>query len=173
MEASESVVHALYKNDQATEAFIDHNLTILASYTTLLKLVPAGTDIFTKTELSRFHQFPKNRPDIYLRTSDGNEAIIILAHDSQSFITRKRLTEIITHSEDDGWDSNYPGIGFVLKDDRAKYSFLHTAHKQLDDLGIDETELTVLATTLEALHSGKKLIWSSAFAAKQFVSLVE
>ncbi len=172
MDVKESVVHALYKNDQAPDDFIVHCMRLAHCYVAIMKQLPDGSDIFSKTEINRFSQFPKNRPDLYIRTPEGKEAIIVLAYDMPQYIARKRLDEIIRHSEDEGWDAkNYPVIGFILKDQSAKYSLLYTTHKKLEEMGLEENELPIVATSLQAINEPTASIWSTPYRSKQNISL--
>lgn len=172
MDVKESVVHALYKNDTAPDDFIAHSMLLAHCYVAVMKQLPTGSDIFSKTEINRFRQFPKNRPDLYIRTPEGKEAIIVLADDMPQYIARKRLDEIIRHSEDEGWTSdNYPTIGFISKDQSTKYSFLYTTHKKLEDMGMDEDELPILATSLKELNEPTANTWSTPYRPKQNMPL--
>lgn len=173
LDVKESVVHTLYKNADATTDFIEHSLKMAFIYTALVRTLPKGTDIFTKAEINRFKQFPKNRPDLYIRTSDGKEAIIILVDDKAPYIIRKRLDEVIAHSEDEGWEGDYPHICFILKDGHAKNSFLYGTRKKLENMGMDESEIHILATSLDALKEDRTAVWSNAFNPKHFTSLFE
>jgi hypothetical protein len=171
MDVDESVVHTLYENHKASDPFIEHCLTATNFYTTLKSTLPTHTDLFTKSEINRFKQFPKNRPDLYIRTPDGKEAVIILAHDSQSYIVMKRLDEIIKHSEDEGWDGNYPTIAFVLKDQNSKNTFLYKVNKMLENMGMDEDEIRVLATSLKEFNCDTN-VWFNAFAPQKRVTII-
>ena len=173
MDVKESVVHALYKNDTATSAFVEHSLDVLACYPSIRQNLPDGSDLFTKAEINRFKQFPKNRPDLYARTPSGEEAIIVFVHDSAPYLIKKRLDEIITHSEDEGWDGEYPRIAFVLKDSSTKHAFLYRTAQKLDNLGMDEDDLMILATTIDAAASGHRDAWSSVFAPRKNIWLLE
>lgn len=174
MDVKESVVHALYKNEDASEEFIQHCLVTLGCYNALKPHLPEDSEIFTKAEINRFRQFPKNRPDLYIRTPSGQEAIIVLLDDKPPYIIRKRLDEIITHSEDEGWDNEtYPHICFILKDDYSKNSFLYGANKKLESMGMDEDEITILATSLKAISTPSQRIWANAFNPKRLVNLFE
>ena len=174
LEIKDPVVHALYKNDQASPEFIDHCLATVHCYTFLNRFLPPDANIFTKAEINRFSQFPKNRPDLYIRTPDGQEAIIVIMDDKPLYIARKRFDEIVKHSEDEGWgDRNYPRICFILKHGNDKNSFLYTTRKKLEAMGMDEDEIYVLATDLKALDGGSGHIWSNVFKPKVFVALFE
>ncbi len=172
IDTRESVVHALYKNGEMTDDFINHSMKLMQCYTALIKHLPKESAIFSKTEINRFRQFPKNRPDLYIRTPDGQEAIVVIVDDKPPYIVRKRLDEIITHSEDESWEGeNYPHICFVLKDNAAKYSFLFTTKKKLESIGMDEGELPILATALTAFDNPAADSWSSPFDPKKHIPL--
>jgi Fe2+ or Zn2+ uptake regulation protein len=172
MDVKESVVHALYKNDEMTDDFVSHSMTLMQCYVSIMKYLPDGSDIFSKTEINRFQQFPKNRPDLYVRTPDGKEAIVVIVDDKPLYIVRKRLEEIITHSEDEGWDGDtYPHICFILKDHSAKYSFLYTTSKKLEGMGLEEDELPILAAALESFDKAIASPWSSPLKPKEYTKL--
>lgn len=172
MEVKESVVHALYKNNEMTDDFVNHSMKLMRCYAAIMKYLPYGSDIFSKTEINRFNQFPKNRPDLYVRTPEGKEAIIILVDDKPLYIVRKRLDEIIAHSEDEGWDGdNYPHICFILKDHSTKYSFLYTTSKKLDSMGVEEDELPILAAALGSFDKPIASPWSSPLKPKEYTKL--
>lgn len=173
MGVKELVVHALYKNDVAMLEFIEHCLVTAQCYAVISRSLPADFDIFTKSEISRLKQFPKNRPDLHIRTPDGHEAMIVIVDDKPLYIARKRLNEIIEHSEDEGWEGDYPRIGFILRHSNDKNSFLYTTRKKLESMGMDEDEICVLATHLKAFNGDSDRIWSNAFNPKSFVSLFE
>lgn len=172
MDAKESVVHALYKNDDMTDDFIEHSMKLMQCYVSIMKYLPDGSDIFSKMEINRFKQFPKNRPDLYVRTPDGKEAIVVIVDDKPLYIVRKRLDEIITHSEDQGWDGdNYPHICFILKDHSAKYSFLYTTSKKLESMGLEEDEQPILAAALGSFDKSIASPWSSPLKPKEYTKL--
>ena len=173
MDVKEPVVHALYKNEEATEEFIEHCFKLIQLYAHIMPSLPDKSDIFTKTEINRFKQFPKNRPDLYIRTPDGHEAIVVLVDDKPSYIIRKRLDEIIAHNEDESWDGDYPRICFVLKDGNAKNSFLYTTRKKLEGMGFDDEEIYILATSLKAINEESRVMWSNVLNPKKYISLFE
>jgi len=175
LDVKESVVHTLYNNPKAPEEFISHCLTVAACYVATVRLLPPETNILTKTEINKLTQFPKNRPDLYIKTPDGKEAIVVVADNQPKYITQKRLDEIIDHSEDEGWpEGDYPHICFILKDDHIKQNFLYTTNKKLEDIGFDEDEIHILATSLKSIKEGTgKRVWFNAFSPKTPTSLFE
>lgn len=174
MNEKERVVHTLYKNDIATPEFVEHCLAAASCYVSIGRSLPPDTNIFTKAEINYLPEFPKNRPDLYIRMPDGNEAVVVIMDDKPLYIVRKRLNEIIQHSEDEGWeDGDYPRICFVLKHGSDKNSFLYTTRKKLEDMGMDEDEICILATHLKAFEGDSDRIWSNAFKPKDLVGLFE
>ena len=171
MDTKESVVHALYKNDEMTDEFVSHSMKLMQCYTAIMKYLPEGSEIFSKTEINRFDQFPKNRPDLYIRTPDGREAIAVIVDDKPLYIVRKRLDEIVAHSEDEGWDGDtYPLICFVLRDHPAKQNFLYTTGKKLESMGLEE-ELPILAASLRSFDAPLATPWSSPFKPKEYTHM--
>jgi DNA-binding PadR family transcriptional regulator len=175
LDVKETVVHTLYNNPKAPEDFISHCLTVAACYVVTVRLSSPEANILTKTEINKLTQFPKNRPDLYIKTPDGKEAIVVVADNQPKYITQKRLDEIIDHSEDEGWpNGDYPHICFILKDDHAVHSFLYITNKKLEDIGFDEDEIHILATSLKAIKEGSSgRVWFNAFNPKKAVSLFE
>ncbi len=172
LEVKETAVNTLYKDEHASKDFIEHCQTVLACYVALKPNLPPDTDIFTKTEINRFSQFPKTRPDLYIRTPSNQEIIVVVADNQPKYIFNKRLDEIIEHCEDEGWEGGvYPIIAFVLKDKADQNSFLYKTNKKLEDMGMDEGELTVLATSINRLSSGETRIWSNVFRPQNLVRI--
>lgn len=173
LNAKEATVHALYKNDVATPEFVDHCLTTTNCYAAISRFLPADTNIFTKSEISRFAEFPKSRPDLYIRMPDGREAIIVIVDDKPLYIVRKRLNEILQHSEDEGWEGDYPCIGFVLRHNNDRNSFLYTTRKKLEEMGVEEGEIRILATHLKTFNGDSDQVWLNPFNSGSFTSLFE
>ncbi len=174
MDVKEATVHTLYNNGTASEEFIDHCLKLIEIYPVLRSNLPEDSNIFSKQEINRFNEFPKNRPDFYIRTPEGKEGIVVLADDRPAYIIRKQRDEIISHSENEGWTQDtYPYIYFILKDSAALNTFLYTTRKKLEELGVEEHDLHIRATYLSALNLSSILIWYSPDNQKQAVSLFE
>ena len=173
MDVKESVVHALYKNDEMTDEFVEHCLKLMQCYVSILATLPEGSNIFSKSEINRFTQFPKTRPDLYIRTPDGKEAMIVILDDKPQYIVRKRLDEILEHSEEEGWDGDYPRIGVIVKDTTTMHSLLYTTEKKLESMGIDEGELTVLVAPLVEFSKVAPKQWTLTLKQKEKVALFE
>lgn len=175
----ESVVHALYK--QSSDDFIAQCQTTLACYNLLRDQLPPKTYIFAKTEINQDTAFPKNRPDLYIRTPDNQEIIVYIMTTQPNYIINKRIDEIISHSEDEGWDGDYPTIALIVKDSRTQNSILFKTNKKLEIMGMEEDELTVLVTSLDKLRTGgisdnnsnhNPAMWGNAFSPLKLVSLL-
>ena len=70
MDVKEPVVHTLYKNDEMTSDFVEHSLKLVQCYVSIMQHLPKGSDIFSKTEINRFKQFPK-KPSRPIYTHSG------------------------------------------------------------------------------------------------------
>jgi len=144
------VLHSYYKNKNVSESFMQHSVDVLAVFNSIKSIYADSFDIFSKPELATFDDFPENKPDLFLRGK--NEYLIMLAHDLQPFLTRKRLAEYIAHSEEDGWNSGvYPILLFIFADGTNETRFLGYAKSALEGAGIDSDELRIGATTMRAL----------------------
>lgn len=109
---------------------------------------------------------------MYIRTPDGKEAVVVIADDKPQYIVRKRLDEIVAHSEEEGWATyTYPHICFILKDHSAKYSFLYTTEKKLEGMGLEGDELPILAASIESFDKPTATPWSSPLKPKEYVKL--
>ena len=106
--------------------------------------------ILTKQELPGSDDLPRNKPDLYLRGSKSY--FIMFVHDIQPFLAKKLLATYIDHSEE-GWDEEdiYPGLLFICRDIRQENRLIINAKNILEDMGIDEEELSIGVTTMKAL----------------------
>lgn len=163
LDLPDRTVSSLYQDHKASDDFKKTCLNTLACYTAVKQHLP-DADIRTRTEINRFKLFPKYRPDLYIKTVDGQEAFIVIVPDKLPYFVNKRLDEYIEHSEEEGWrGGQYPTIAFVVRDNSSKAGFLFKTSKKLESMGMDEDELTILATSIEALVSGRPHVWGNAF----------
>ncbi len=169
---TEPAVHALYKNDTASPTFIDFCLAALSCYSPIKQSLPSGTELFSKSELARYKQFPKNRPDLYIRTPEKHEAIVVFAQDMTVDTMKKRLNELVDHSEEDEWSGKYPIIAFVLSSANAKHTFLYRTALMVESMGIDEEDLMLKAADIHAILENQGSPWSSVYKPKQLTSLL-
>lgn len=156
-----SILHSYYKNKYLSDEFIQHNIDNFTAYNSIRYSYKGAFEMFTRQEIASFTDFPDNKPDIYLRGE--KEFFVILAHDMQKFLLKKRLSEYITHSEEEGWGSkNYPTLLFVLNSSNNESRFLDFAKSTLDSAGITSDELQVAATTLKAISQQPTIseIWT-------------
>lgn len=172
LEVEDNAVNTLYNDARATPGFIQECLTVLACYISIKQQMPQETTIRTKTEINRFKIFPKQRPELYIKTPGGKEAFILIVPDKLPYFVNKRRDEYIDHSEEEGWKGRYPAMAFVLKDNSSKLGFLYKAQKKLEEMGYDEDELVILATDTTSLIDGAKPGWSSALSPTRYTDLI-
>lgn len=144
------VLHSYYKNKSLSDEFVQHNIDTFTVYNSIKNAYKDKFEMFTRQEIARFTDFPDTKPDICLRSD--KEYFIVLAHDMQTFLLKKRLSEYVTHSEEEGWGTgNYPTLLFILNSNNSEQRFLDFAKSTLDSAGITSDELQVAATTLKAI----------------------
>lgn len=171
LELQDRAVNSLYNDHKASQEFIQECFNNLECYISIKQKLPDNTVIRTKTEINRFTVFPKQRPELYVKTQDGHEAFIIIVPDKLPYFVNKRRDEYIEHSEEDGWNGAYPTMAFVFKDSRSKLGFLYKAQKKLEELGYEENEISIIATDIQQLVNGEKPGWASVFNPTKYVSL--
>ena len=84
-----SILHSYYKNKYLSDEFIQHNIDTFTVYNSIRCSYKDKFEMFTRQEIASFTDFPDNKPDIYLRGK--KEYFVILAHDMQTFLLKKRL----------------------------------------------------------------------------------
>lgn len=172
LELNDNAVNSLYNDSKASPDFIQECLNNLVCYIAIKKHLPTDSVIRTKTEINRFKVFPKQRPELYVKTPGGNEAFIIIVPDKLPYFVNKRRDEYIEHSEEEGWRGTYPIMAYVFKDSRSKLGFLYKAQKKLEELGYDENEISIIATDIKQLVNGDNPGWSNAFNPTKYVDLL-
>jgi len=147
------VLHSYYKNSSLSDEFKQHSLYTVATYNTLHGLYGDSYDMFTSNELAGMSDFPKKKPDIYIRSNKtSQEYFLSLVHDVPQFIVRKQFTSYVDHSEDEGWPGGvYPTLLYVLKSSSDENKFIHYAKSVLENAGISQDELCIASTTTQPL----------------------
>ena len=131
---------------------MQHTIDTLEVYNLLRRVYGDTFEMFSRQEVARFEDFPATKPDLYLRAS--KEYLVVLAHDTPSFLVKKQLAEYLTHLDEEGWvTGKYPTLLFVFGDDNAKRRFLRFANNTLENAGIEEDELRIGTTTLQSLRT--------------------
>ncbi|MCX6727526.1 MAG: MarR family winged helix-turn-helix transcriptional regulator [Candidatus Saccharibacteria bacterium] len=172
LELQDRAVNSIYNDFRASQDFIQECFNNLECYISIKQKLPEDTIIRTKTEINRFKIFPKQRPELYVKTASGHEAFIIIVPDKLPYFVNKRRDEYIEHSEEEGWRGAYPTMAFVFKDSRSKLGFLYKAQKKLEELGYEENEISIVATDLKQLTHGENPGWSNAFNPTKYVNLL-
>ena len=157
-------LHLFYKNNSVSEAFKQHTIDTLAVYNSLKRLYGDRFDMFTRQEIMQYRDFPKTKPDIYLRSAE-DEYIIILVHDVMPFIAKKRFIEQLRHFDEHGWSGNhYPTLLFIFTRPAEGRRFLTYVTEQLENAGIGEDELFVGISTMDDILAAqsKGSLWAYA-----------
>lgn len=171
LELQDRAVNSLYNDHKASQEFIQECFNNLECYISIKQKLPDNTVIRTKTEINRFTVFPKQRPELYVKMQDGHEAFIIIVPDKLPYFVNRRRDEYIEHSEEEGWNGTYPTMAYVLKDTRSKLGFLYKAQQKLEEMGYEESEISIIATDISQLLSDNNPGWASAFNPTKYVNL--
>jgi hypothetical protein len=160
---NQATLHTFYKNRSLSDAFMQHAVDTLEVYNSLKQAYKDQFEIFARQEVMQFDEFPKTKPDLYLR--GDREYFVVLAHDIPQFLIKKRLIEYMTHYDEDGWvHGEYPTLLFICADDSTARRILRFAETTLEDAGIDDDELGIGVTTIKALRpqQASAAIWRFA-----------
>lgn len=169
---SESVLHAMYKNKTIGQPFIKKCLLIYQVYIQLQKQYPDTFTILSRSELAEAEGFPEPLPDLYFY-NDKNDYILDIFNDNLFYLVKKRIDQLIKHFEGDDWpESTYPTLLLVFPDSRIEAKAQTYIEKIKDDNYIEDSELTILTTTVKALAEGREnAVWSSSSDSKQLQKL--
>lgn len=143
----------LYRNKDVLEDFISHEVAVMRAYIAINKAHPGIFEIYSKTELQPYEQFPRPRQDLYLQRTKSLKTkpdtyFVELFHDQPLFIAKKRLRQHLDHYDSEWPDETYPTLVFVLANERAEKSFKKYAQELLEDRGMDD-EVFVITSSIE------------------------
>lgn len=167
--SSEAKVHAAYNNKTATLDFKNHCIMVANVYSQLRNAMRTKAAIFSRSELIQYDEFPRDKPDLYIRTLDNNEAMFIVLHCEELYIIRKRFDEIIAHCED-GWEyGDYPIVCFLLADERKVNGLIQYAQSKIDALGLDEEEFLLQVVAINKFCTDFSAPWITPYGSKNYL----
>ncbi len=169
------VINSLYRDKQASDDFINHQLGVFRIYVELKRLHPDTFHFFSRSELKKFDDdevFPEKLPDAYLQRirpskaqSKPNNLFLDYYEASKPFYQhRARIKKYIEYAEEEGWQgglSSAPTILMVFETKPLMRRILRLARKELETTYED---IKFLATTTDTLKSAKPdmHIWRDA-----------
>jgi hypothetical protein len=154
-----ALLHAYYKNKTIGQAYVQHTIDAAGIYNVLKQNYQADIDIFTRQEVAYFEDFPKTKPDLYLRGK--TEYFVTLAHDTPLFLVRKCLGGYMTHVDEEGWvTDDYPTLLFLFADENKARRFLDAANTSLENTGLDDELRIGVATTTALYAEPSEAIWT-------------
>ncbi len=163
---NKGVLNSYYRNDRASDAFVQHKLDTLKVFLAVKVTYRDRFRVFTQQELQAFEDFPSKKPDLFLRAKDDStEYMVSLVHDTLPYLYRKRLKELVRHYDEEGWENgDYPTLLFIFFDSNQEYGFLSHARHKLESDGVDSDELYIGGTTFRAITSKPYVasVWSFA-----------
>ena len=148
-----SVLRNFYKDEAASDRFINHWLEVFALSCRLKAQYGERIRVFTKTELAAYHYFPRPAPDVYLRLADGSNErhyfLELLDVTQPFFVQIKRLTQYAEYAEAGDWEdatgTELPVAVLVCSSPAAHRKLLKYVDNELDYF--DEDDGLIVITT--------------------------
>jgi len=165
-ELDDGVVRSYYKNKTVSEVFIDHNLNIFSAYLTIQKQYPGRFTALTKSEVSKYEQFPPIKPDLFLQSkNDSGDYFLYIYEDTQLFVIQKHIKQLIEHSEEeDYWGDTYPDVLIAAPNPSAERKIIRRLENSLEDFDF-------FITTSKALLAGNQHIWTDPTKLEEPIAL--
>lgn len=110
---SSSVLKNMYKDVNASEAFVNHWLTVFAVSNQLEATYGDRLELFTKSELAEYTNFPRPLPDVFISLKNSNQPRTRTRHyflevfeDSKPFFTvARRINEYVEYADSGEWEN--------------------------------------------------------------------
>ena len=169
------VINSLYRDKQASDDFINHQLGVFRIHVELKRLYPDTFNFFSRSELKKFNDdeiFPEKLPDAYLgrikpskAQSKPNNLFLDYYEVSKPFYQhRARVKKYIEYAEEEGWEgglSSAPAILMVCETAPLMRRMVRLARKELET---SYEDIRLLVTTIDTLKSANPdtPIWRDA-----------
>jgi hypothetical protein len=153
-----------YKNRSASLQLVDHSLDVFKLCVQLRKQHGTSIEYFAKSEITKFEQFIRPLPDLYLRMDRRNEDDQLIHYQLETieagtftWMLKKRINAHQdwfdeNNDEDWGFEDNYPTL-LLLCDNKSTEKRIH---RLTDEAYMDFETWT---TTRERFESNSKDIW--------------
>lgn len=160
----EAVYKNQYKNRSASLQLVDHSLDLFKLCLQLREQHGTSIEYFAKSEMTKFEQFIRPLPDLYLRTDRHNEddqlihyQLEVIEAGTFTWMIKKRINAHqgwFDENNDEGWgyEDNYPTL-LLFCDNKSTEKRIH----RLTDEAY--TDFETWTTTRERFESGEKEIW--------------
>ncbi len=161
LKVDQKAVHNMQHNLKLTQPNVEHYLNVVDIYLNLRQKLNAKYDIYAKNELITYNHFPKNKPDLYLR-SKKTDFILDNITDKSFFKVKLRISELYHHYDYANLLlTSYGSYPIILLVTRNKYQLKQItkyASSYLENLGIT-SEINICLTTTENILSTESNIW--------------
>ena len=160
-------IKSSYKDKSVGQSFINHTMNV-HKYTNRLKQHYPDLKVFTKREMNRYSYFPSQLPDAFLSLSTNESQqpkrlfLDLIPETLPSYQLDRRISSYSAYFDEGGWDvsgSELPTLLFLgerAATERRIRRITNSVFRRTD-----AEELTVLTTTMPALHnSNEPVIWS-------------
>lgn len=170
------VLHAMYKDQTASQQFINHSLSIFDIFIQLEKHCGDRFDLLTKSELSGLPDLPPKLPDaeITLQASarrNKRYILLLIRDDVPPFAALKRVQELIDFEQQEGWQGpNPPGVLIVCDTAKRQKLLRPRIGHMVDGSGTEQHFYITNRTALTNL-AANDAIWQNVVDPIELVSL--
>lgn len=163
---TDKIANTMFKNRHVSDEFIKKCLTTFQAYLMLRRQYGDQYNLFTKSELAKFDQYPEQLPDLFLGAKQGSQDYMLDMFLSEPFfVIKKRVKLYIEHRNEDWHDeTKYPNILLVCPDPRTEDKVIKYCESQLEDFDF-------FVTTVKAFLSGDKAIWTNPVEPERLIEL--
>ena len=168
-----NVLNSAYRDKNANQEFIDHNLNLFAIYRLFKDFYGDKLHFFSKSELYSYNHFPKALSDAYLRLGDKELMLYVFEATTEYFMMRRKIKNFIEHNEEDIWraatGNEYPNILIV-----CDISKLERRLQRYLTMTLEDKDIEAYTTTRKALlssQSSNDAIWSNVEEPNKLLSL--
>lgn len=110
---STNVIKNMYKDANASEAFIDHWLTVFAINNQLEAIYGDRMELFTRSELAEYKNFPQPLPDAFISLKSSNQPrartkyyfLEVFEDRKPFFAVARRVNEYVEYADTGEWEN--------------------------------------------------------------------
>ena len=182
---TDQAIKNLYKDRNASVAFIAHSKSVFDIYLGLKRLYGDKLNMFTKTYLNieKYDYFIKPLPDAHIAMRIGNKDskkrkrffLDYFEDDVPFFVLIRRIKRYIKYYEEDEWIGNvFPIVLFITETTRRQKQLQRRIVKEISAAWMDDDDIIFTTTTVGALNKSIKeedKIWQLATDTEEVLDL--
>lgn len=163
-EVNPQLLYRIYREDERSEKFINHCITLADAFLLLKELETKDTKLifFPKTDLNGIEYLPHPLPDAFLAVKINKKKtkrffLDIFDENAQRFVYKKRLKQYIEYADGQEWEAEtnhpFPAVIFICPDEASKESFAKIIVKEMEE---EINEITFYLTVKDRINPKSK-----------------